>query len=184
MSVVTVFGGGTFKEDTLEYKYGVQLGKMLAEKNFHIATGGYQGIMEAVLRGAEQFNVRRIGITTDFYKNRRPNKYINEEIKLSDYVERLKKLIEIGDAYIIMPGETGTLLEFAAVWAFKEKGFLSPRKPVICFGEQWNEVIQTMSFYSETLLDRSSLISYAETVEDVIDYLIEKLENQNETNIS
>jgi|YNPMSStandDraft_1061717.scaffolds.fasta_scaffold00134_27 hypothetical protein len=183
MAIVTVFGGGTYKEDSLEYNYGVQLGKLLGEKNFHIATGGYQGIMEAVLRGAETYNIRRIGITTDFYNDRHPNKFINEEIRLPDYIERLKKLIEIGDAYIIMPGETGTLLEFAAVWAFKEKGLINQNKPIICFGEQWNEVIQTMSFYSEALLERSSLISYAETVEDVIDYLIEKLELQNETNI-
>jgi uncharacterized protein (TIGR00725 family) len=169
MPVITVFGGGTYNDNSPEYRSGMELGKLLAEKNFHIATGGYSGIIEAVLRGAKDFNIRRIGVTTDFFQNRQPNEYINEEIKIADYISRLNKLIEIGDAYIIMPGETGTLLEFAAVWALKEKGVMKVNKPIVCCGDQWNEVIQTMSFYSEALLERSYLIDYAETIYDVID---------------
>lgn len=169
MPIITVFGGGTYTENMPEYIKGMELGKLLGEKKFHIATGGYSGIMEAVLRGAKDYNIRRIGVTTDFFKNRQPNEYINEEIRLNDYFNRLNKLIEIGDAYIIMPGETGTLLEFAAVWALKEKGVMKENKPIVCYGDQWNEVIQTMSFYSEALLERSYLIDYAETIDDVID---------------
>lgn len=175
MPVITVFGGGVYKETAPEYLNAMELGKLLAERNFDIATGGYDGIMEAVLRGAANYNVRRIGVTTDFYKNKKPNQYINQEIKLNDYISRLIKLIEIGDAYIVMPGETGTLLEFAAVWAFKEKGIFTTNKPIVCFGEQWNEVIQTMSFYSEALLERSNLLYSAENVQDVINYISENI---------
>lgn len=169
MPIITVFGGGTYTENMPEYSSGMELGKLLGEKNFHIATGGYSGIMEAVLRGAKDYNIRRIGVTTDFFKNRQPNEFINKEIRLNNYFDRLNKLIEIGDAYIVMPGETGTLLEFAAVWALKEKGVMKINKPIVCYGDQWNEVIQTMSFYSEALLERSYLIDYAETIDDVID---------------
>lgn len=176
MPVIAVFGGGSFKDDSLEYNFGFEVGKLLAENNFDIATGGYYGVMEAVLKGASNKNIRRIGITTDFYKDKQPNKYINEEIRSDSYIERLRKLIEIADAFVVLPGETGTLLELSAVWTFKEKGII-PNKPLVCLGDQWNEVIQTMTFYSENLLDRSELIAYAESPEDVVSYIVNSFEN-------
>jgi len=176
MAVVTVFGGGQFDQDSFEYNSAVMIGKLLAERNFDIATGGYAGVMEAALNGAYNFNVRRIGITTDFYPNRIANKFVAEEIRTVDYIERLNKLIEIGDAYVVLPGETGTLLELAAVWTLKDRELLS-NKPIICLGDQWNEVIQTMTFYSERLLETAELVAYAETAEDAAAYIINFFED-------
>lgn len=175
MAIVAVFGGGFFQEGSLEYDSALYIGKELASKNFDIATGGYGGVMEAALKGASNSNVKRIGVTTNFFKNREPNSFVTDVIHTEGYLERLNKLVEIADAYVVLPGETGTLLELAAIWTLKEKDIIN-NKPLICLGDQWNEVIQTMAFYSERLLDHSELIAYAETAEDAAYYIINSLE--------
>jgi len=56
------------------------------------------------------------------------------------------KLLELGDAFVIYPAN-GNSLEFAAVWALKERG-LFMEKPLVCIGEQWNKY-SDYGFYSE-----------------------------------
>lgn len=175
MAVVAVLGGSFYGHDTPEYKAAETIGKILAEHKIDIVTGGYGGIMEAPLRGANGYGVRRIGVITKFYQGRQANEYVSELIETETYIDRLTQLVQIADAYIILPGETGTLLELSAIWALKEKGIIS-KKPFICLGDQWNEVIQTMSFYSERLLDQSDLISYSETADDAAYFIINSLE--------
>ncbi len=174
MSIITIFGSGTCKEDSDEYKLAEKLGKLLSDKGFDIATGGYGGIMEAALKGASQNDVKRIGVVTEFYKEMKPNAYVNEVINVETYIDRLSKLVEIGNAYVILPGETGTLLEFSTVWTLKDKKIISD-KPIICFGEVWQEVLQTMGFYSEALLEDSLLIENVNNPEDAVSILADKM---------
>ena len=158
MAIVTVFGCGNCALNSKDYEVAYNLGLALGKQNISVATGGYLGTMEAVSKGASESNVQVIGVTTEFYQNRTPNKYINKEISTKTYLERTVKLLEIGDSYIVLPGNAGTLLEFSAVWALKEKGFFAD-KAIIAIGEQWQEIKQTMAFYSETVVDAYDLVS-------------------------
>ena len=55
------------------------------------------------------------------------------------------KLIELGAAYIVLPGGTGTLLELAHVWELKNKGFLNHPKPLIIIGGFWRPLLETIA---------------------------------------
>ncbi len=79
-------------------------------------------------------------------------------------------LIEISNVYIILPGGTGTLLEFAMVWALKERNLLG-NKTIIVIGEEWHELMDVMSFYNETVLDNIDIINKAENINDIIKIL-------------
>ncbi|MHC4104192.1 MAG: LOG family protein, partial [Planctomycetota bacterium] len=59
--------------------------------------------------------------------------------------ERLDKLIELGQAYVVLPGGTGTLLELAKVWELKNKGFLPPDKPIILVGRFWKPLVDLVA---------------------------------------
>ena len=62
----------------------------------------------------------------------------------SDYIiERMLKLVELGDAYVVLKGGTGTLLELAAVWEFINKKFMKER-PGILIGNFWNHLGEPM----------------------------------------
>ena len=177
MSVVAVLGGSNFAEGSLEYDSAVYVGKMLAEAGHDLLTGGYDGIMEAALKGAADFPVKKIGVVTDFNPQRPINSYVTEVIKTDSYLDRVRAMIDMSDAFVVLPGDIGTLLQLAAVWALKERNMIDP-KPLICVGDQWFEVIQTMSFYSEEVLDSNSNIYHCEVAEDVADYLNEALNNK------
>lgn len=174
MAVVCIFGSGGCLPGSFEYDSALLLGEKLAQQGYDIATGAYAGVMEAALKGAKDFNVRRIGVTTDFYHNRKPNPFVTEVVNTNTYLERMEKLIELGDAYIVLPGGTGTLLELSAVWSLKNRNIIND-KPLITLGEQWHELIQTMSFFSEEVIDNIELVKTTQTVRSVVDHILEKV---------
>ncbi|MFP4527230.1 MAG: LOG family protein [Candidatus Kapaibacterium sp.] len=170
MPVITVFGSAQCSAESFEYRAAELLGQLLGDNGFDVATGGYGGVMEAALKGASGAEVRRIGVTTPELKSRTRNDFVGEEIVANTYLKRLETLVNIGDAYVVLPGGTGTLMELAATLTLRGKHLIPPKK-IICFGEQWNEVIQTMAFYSERTLDFFELLDYVDKVEEAIELL-------------
>jgi len=73
------------------------------------------------------------------------NEYITREIVTGSLDERLDTLIKLGQAYIVLPGGTGTLLELAKVWELKNKGFLEADKPVILIGKFWKPLVDLLA---------------------------------------
>jgi len=165
--IYSISGSSTSKETSNEYNIAFRIGEYLAKNDIHIATGGYGGIMEAAAKGAVLYNVRRIGVTCPNHSNRMPNPYINEEIVTPTYLERLQKLIEISDGYIVLPGGTGTLLELSAIWALTERKIIK-EKPIICIGEQWGELWQLFAYYNETVVDNPSLLRIVNSYDEAI----------------
>jgi uncharacterized protein (TIGR00730 family) len=141
--VVTVFGSARTQEDSEEYKLAYDIGKQLALAGFTICNGGYAGIMEASAKGAKEADGKTIGVTFKNNFKRNANKWIDEEIFKPTLVERMMKLVELGDAYVVLKGGTGTLLELAAVWEFINKGLLK-EKPIVIVGEFWSGVVETL----------------------------------------
>ncbi len=174
MGVVTIFGSSKTLPGSYEYDSAELCGKLLSEKGFHLCDGGYAGVMEAAFKGAADSRVNRIAVITEEYPEKNANQYAKEVLLEKTYVDRMKKMIALGDAYIIFPGGSGTLLELAAVWTFKNRGFIGD-KPIVCIGEQWHEVLQTMGFYSEKALDNLRQVENVETVEKAVEIVVDRL---------
>ena len=66
------------------------------------------------------------------------------EIKTKNYLERTLKLLEMGDAYVIFRGGTGTISEFGMAWGLARLYF-GHHKPLILYGEFWNNIIKSFS---------------------------------------
>jgi uncharacterized protein (TIGR00730 family) len=177
LAAVAVFGSSVCKPGQYEYETSKLIGKLLAQNGLDVITGGYEGVMEATLSGASEFPVSCIGITYKNDKGKPKNPYVTEEIVAESYIHRMMKLIEIPDAYIMLPGGTGTLLEFAAVWALKERMIIND-KPAVALGEMWLELMQTISFYSQSAIDNIKLIYNAETAQEAVDYILQMLKSK------
>lgn len=142
---VCVFG--SYKDSgKIEKEAIVKLGKLLAEKGFEVVSGGFGGTMRDVSKGAKAAGGKTIGVTYYKYEDvsKGPNEYIDEEIKTKGIFERIDVMIEISDAFIVLPGGTGTLLELAACLEHINKGLMKP-KPIIALGNYWKNVIETLS---------------------------------------
>ncbi|MCL5267485.1 MAG: LOG family protein [Bacteroidetes bacterium] len=140
--IVTIFGSSRPVEGSKEYEEAEILGKKLSSAGISVCTGGYGGIMEAVSRGASESDVKIIGVTSATFSPT-PNKYVNVQVHARSHFERLEKLVEIGDAYVILRGGTGTLVEFAMVWELMNKNLIG-EKPIILVGDFWKPVVNLM----------------------------------------
>jgi len=142
---VTIFGTSRAQEGDCAYELAYEMGRLLAQASFTIANGGYGGTMLAAAKGASEGGGEVIGVTCSAFKNSRPNKYISREVGTASLEERLHKLIQLGQAYVVLPGGTGTLLELANVWELKNKGFLETDKPIILLGGFWKPLVDLIA---------------------------------------
>lgn len=138
--VVTVFGSSRPAEADAAYGEARILGTELATRGFAVCTGGYAGVMEAVSRGAKEAGGRTIGVTAEAFQVQ-PNAWIDEEIRVKTWQDRLFELIRRGKAYIVCAGGTGTLAELAVVWEMVNKRVM-PERPFVALGEFWRPVIE------------------------------------------
>jgi uncharacterized protein (TIGR00725 family) len=166
---ITIFGSAIPSRDDEQYRFAYQLGAALAQNGFNICTGGYNGIMEAASKGAYDNAGLVYGVTVDFW-SLEPNPYITIEVREEKLFERITKLIKLGDAYVILQGGTGTLLEFAAVWEYANKNFQQP-KPMVCHSQMWKEIIDVMNTQMIVEKRRTDLINCFDNVEEIVEYL-------------
>jgi uncharacterized protein (TIGR00725 family) len=141
--VVTIFGSARPKPGEPEYVLAYEVGAALAEAGFVICNGGYVGTMEASARGAKDAGGQTIGIITDEFPLRKANLWIDSVISVDTMIVRMLELVRRGDAYVVLKGGTGTLLELATVWEFMNKQLLQPR-PTIVVGDFWKGVVETI----------------------------------------
>jgi predicted Rossmann-fold nucleotide-binding protein len=99
--------------------------------------------MEASARGAKTAGGRTIGIIADVFAPMKANNWIDTMVTSPTLIDRMMELINRGDAYVILKGGTGTLLELAAVWELMNKG-LRKEGPIVILGKFWSGVVETL----------------------------------------
>lgn len=166
--VVSVFGTGRARAGEPAYILGEQLGRALAQAGFVIANGGYRGTMHAVAKGAASVGGAVIGVTCSAFKSSVANEYVTRTIVACTLDERLQKLVELGQGYVVLPGGTGTLLELATVWELKNKGFLDRAKPIVLAGEFWRPLVALMAQDDPACAKHVAFAANAEQATDLL----------------
>ncbi len=173
---VTIFGSSKPLPGEEEYETAYRLGRLLGKAGYSVCTGGYQGIMDAVSKGAGEFNVNIIGVTVNLF-SAVPSKYLTRQIHCNSLFERIEKLIELGDAYIILRGGTGTLVELSISWELMNKRLID-RKPIACHGEMWQKIIESMEKRIEYEKRETGIVQYFNSVEESFEYINSKLSSE------
>ena len=166
---VTIFGTSKATPGDGVFEQALQLGRELAENGFAIANGGYGGTMLASAKGASEANGEVIGVTCSAFGRSGPNEYITKQVQTKTLEQRLKTLLKLGDAYMVLPGGTGTLLELANVWELKNKRFTDAEKPIIIVGTFWKELI---SLVEKADPGCSKYIDFARTPAQAVEMLM------------
>jgi uncharacterized protein (TIGR00730 family) len=173
--VITIFGSSFPKERDEQYTHAYNLGLALADKGFEICTGGFYGIMEAVSKGALEKGSEVYGVTVDLWGSE-PNRFITREIRCKNVFERIQKLMQLGDAFVILQGGTGTLLELAAVWEYANKKLME-NKPIICHSPMWKNIIEVIDKQMVYENRQPGVVKYFDTNEEIVDYLLLSIKN-------
>ena len=167
--IITIFGSSKPTDNEEQYLTAYNLGKKLALNGFDICTGGFNGIMEAASRGAVEGGGEAIGVTVNLWGGR-TNKYVTKEIVCDTLFERINKLIELGDAFVVLQGGTGTLLELAAAWEYSNKGLINS-KPVLCHSSIWKTIVSEMNEQMKLEGRNATTVKSFDTIEEIVECL-------------
>jgi len=138
--IVTVFGSSRPRESDAGYEEAHELGRMLATSGFSVCSGGYGGVMAAVSRGAKEGGGKTYGVTAEFFRAR-ANAWIDVEVRVATWQERLFELIRMAHGFVACKGGTGTLVELAMVWEMLNKSVMTG-KPLAVLGNFWTPIIE------------------------------------------
>ncbi len=95
-------------------------------------------------------------------------------VETDTLVERIEKLIDLGDAFIVLRGGTGTLLELATVWEFFNKNFLKV-KPVAAHGEMWKPIVEEIEKRLSYENRKTGLVKWFAEIEDAFDFVASRI---------
>lgn len=147
--IITSFGSAFIKHDEALYSEAENSGRILAENGWTVCSGGYYGTMEAISKGAKEAGGKTIGVTVKNW-TAVPNKWIDEEVKMQNLMERIVELIGIADAYIIFKGGTGTLVEISVALELMNKKAM-PEKTMIFYTDFWYNLMEILKQDSPAL---------------------------------
>jgi hypothetical protein len=160
------------RDDPL-YQTGIEIGRGLASAGNAVMTGGYYGLMEAISKGAREAGGKVIGVTTDQIGKRynvQPNAFNSEIVHFATLRDRLSYMVEHADAYLAMPGGTGTLHEIAETWEQMRIGGI-PARPFVCYGELWEGILQALQDSPFLGAGYAGMIAIAHRPQDVLEQL-------------
>jgi hypothetical protein len=129
--------------------------------------------MEAASKGAVEGGGQAIGVTVNLWGGR-TNKYITKEIKCSTLLDRIHKLIELGDGFVVLQGGTGTLLELAAVWEYSNKGLMDI-KLIACHSSLWKTIVTEMNEQMKLEGRSTDLVKTFDTIDEIATYFKDNL---------
>lgn len=125
-----VFCASSAQLDEKYYRIGDEVGRMIAERGIDLVYGGAAGgvmgrVADAVLeRGAKATGV----IPKVLSGQERQHLNLTQLYVTEDMHERQKKMADLSDAFLILPGGLGTLAEFFEILTWKQIGLHN--KPV------------------------------------------------------
>ncbi len=172
--IITVFGSSRPQEGDADYEQARSLGRALTAAGFAVCTGGYGGVMAGVSRGAKEAGGRTFGVTAEFFASR-ANRWVDEEIRVKNWQDRLFELVRRGDGYVACKGGTGTLVELAVVWEMLNKRVMAG-KPFAVLGEFWRPILERVREVEGTAGSPwgeagGNLVHLSAGPEDAADYL-------------
>lgn len=165
--IVTLFGSSMIRPDNRDYAKAESLGRALARAGYAICNGGYMGSMEASAKGAKEAGGEVIGVTSDNFTDREPCPYLTEEQRQPGLLERIGRLIELGDAYIVLGGGIGTLAELFVVWNLLAIDCIPP-KPVLMYGEDYRALLDDLQRNAEIGPKQMRFIKLVNSEEEIL----------------
>jgi uncharacterized protein (TIGR00730 family) len=182
---IAIFGDAEALEKQLHYKSAYKIAKILAEKGIEVVNGGGPGVMEAATLGAKDGEGKSTIVTINPKKvpknfegtSIKNLKNATKIIRTQNFDQRILKLLDVADAYIVMKGGTGTLLEMALCWQ-KAKFNFGNEKPMIFYGKGWKNIYHCLKNNLPLTYDETASCFTATTVSKIIK-IISRIEAEN-----
>lgn len=133
---ITVYCGAQPGRDPEFSKRAAELGRWMAENGHRLVYGaGDVGMMGVISNAVLEAGGEVLGVTPDFFITAEEIHPELTELRVTkDLSERRRVMIEEGDAFIALPGGTGTLDEISEVMSLRRLGKLgNVKRPVMLY---------------------------------------------------
>jgi hypothetical protein len=169
---IAFFGDADISEADETYKAAFDVAESLAKNGYVVVDGGGPGVMEAATSGAEKANGETITVTFDpvnapGFEGKYIGNVPDQEVVTTNYIERMFKLMEYGDTFIIFKGGSGTISEFGTAWVLA-KLYYGHHKPFILYGDFWVEIIDVIRKNMNIDSKEYSVFEICRTKEEVL----------------
>lgn len=141
---VTIFGSARAQPGSLVYEEVKRVATALAEMNCDIITGGGPGLMQAANEGAvdggDAARNKSIGIRVQLPFEQEVNSFVQQAFEHKTFFTRLHHFVLTSDAYVVVPGGIGTVLELTMIWQLLQVKHLQ-NAPLILVGKMWSDFV-------------------------------------------
>lgn len=170
---IAFFGDANISEADETYKNAFDVAEALAREGYVIVDGGGPGVMEAATSGASKGGGKTISVTFDpvnapGYEGKYVGNVTDTEIVTTNYIERMFKLMEYSDIFIIFKGGSGTLSEFGTAWVLA-KLYYGHHKPFILYGDFWIPIIDAIKTNMNIDASEMSVFEICNSTQSVLD---------------
>jgi uncharacterized protein (TIGR00730 family) len=142
---VTIFGSARISPEHWVYGAVRDLASELARMGCTIVTGGGPGLMRAANEGAASAGAaaagRSVGIRVDLPFEQEINPFVGEVFEHRTFFSRLHHFVLVSDAFVVVPGGIGTVLELVMIWQLLQVRGLR-ETPLILIGPMWAELVE------------------------------------------
>lgn len=141
---VTIFGSARLQPGMPVYEGVRYLASELTRMGCDIVTGGGPGLMQAANEGSVATDptnqMQSIGIRVDLGFEQSANPFVEQVYHHRTFFSRLHHFVIASDAFVVVPGGIGTLLEAVMVWQLLQVRHLQ-NTPLIMVGPMWRDLI-------------------------------------------
>jgi uncharacterized protein (TIGR00730 family) len=142
---VTIFGSARLEPATPVYNDVKKLAAKLTKMGCDIISGGGPGLMQAANEGAHSVHPegrkRSVGIRIALPFEQEVNPFVGKAYEHRTFFSRLHHFMIMSDAFVVVPGGIGTLLELSLAWQLLQVSKLY-NTPLILVGKMWAELVE------------------------------------------
>ena len=142
---VTIFGSARIKAHMRAYEQVKKLAAELTKMGCDIISGGGPGLMQAANEGAHSIHPkggkRSVGIRIALPFEQEVNPFVGQAYEHRTFFSRLHHFMIMSDAFVVVPGGIGTLLELSLAWQLLQVSKLY-NTPLILVGKMWLDLVK------------------------------------------
>ncbi len=176
-----MFGASSDRLENTFTETAYELGSLMAQRGWDCVNGaGSAGLMRAVSDGVLDGGGAVTGVIPQFMVDQGWEYHrLTEIIVTPDMHSRKEKMVQLADAFIVLPGGCGTIEEAMEIYTWRQLGIIS--KPIV--------LLSTVGFYKPLveMIDRCGTLGFmrhshtrlwkvARTPKDALDKLERELE--------
>jgi uncharacterized protein (TIGR00730 family) len=139
---VAIFGSARAKPGTFVYDEVKRVAAAFASMGCDIVTGGGPGLMQAANEGASLAGAPgSVGIRVELPFEQEVNPFVEQAFEHETFFTRLHHFVIASDAFVVVPGGIGTVLETLMIWQLLQVRHVD-NVPLILVGKMWRGLVE------------------------------------------